>query len=64
MSAILRIHAALKAIFGRADHEAAGQFMRAPNSDLGGYSPLDLIKRGEEEVVADFLEDKLLGHPN
>ena len=34
-----------------------------PNSDLNGVSPQELIEGGHAEIVADLVEDALLGHP-
>lgn len=38
-------------------------WLNAPNPDLEGEAPLALLKNGEGEVVAELLEDTLVGQP-
>ena len=53
--------AALIALFGS---EGDGRiWLNTPNSDLDNTQPLELIEQGQGEIVAELLEDSLLGHP-
>lgn len=57
----LRIAAALNALFGS---EGDGRiWLNTPNPDLDNTQPLELIEQGQGEIVAELLEDSLLGHP-
>jgi len=38
-------------------------WLNTPNPDLDNTQPLEIIKRGQCEIVVDLLEDALLGHP-
>jgi hypothetical protein len=38
-------------------------WLNAPNPELEGATPLALLKSGEGEVVAELLEDSLVGQP-
>jgi hypothetical protein len=39
-------------------------WLNAPNKALPNHLPIDLIKEGRINVLADLLEDVLLGHPD
>lgn len=57
----VRIAAALIALFGS---EGDGRiWLNTPNPDLDNTQPLELIEQGQGEIVAELLEDSLLGHP-
>jgi hypothetical protein len=34
-----------------------------PNAQLDEESPLDVIRKGEAQIVSEFAEDMLLGNP-
>ena len=57
----LRLAAGLKALFGSEGN--ARIWLNTPNHDLDNTRPLELIEQGNGEIVADLLEDSLLGHP-
>jgi len=40
------------------------EFLDAPHPDLDGVAPRKLMKKGRAAVVAEMLEDALLGHPS
>lgn len=61
-SAVDRIGMALAAMFR--DDEKISLFLNSPNPDLDECSPNQLICRGKADVVAEMLEDMLLGHPS
>jgi len=57
----LRIAAGLTAFLGS---EGDGRiWLNTPNPDLDNTRPLELIEEGQGEIVAELLEDALLGHP-
>lgn len=56
-----RIGAALIRLVGSA--EGVRIWMNAPNPQLEGRSPLAVVVAGEGEVVAEMLEDMLVGQP-
>jgi CheY-like chemotaxis protein len=57
----LRLASGLNALFGT---EGNGKiWLNSPNPDLDNTRPLDLIEQGKVEIVAELLEDSLLGHP-
>ena len=57
----VRIATALIALFGS---EGDGRiWLNTPNPDLDNTQPLELIEQGQGEIVAELLEDALLGHP-
>ncbi len=39
------------------------RWLNAPNSELDNHSPLEIIRVGQAKVVANLVEDALLGHP-
>jgi len=39
------------------------KWLRMPNAQLDGKSPLDLMANDERQVVVDLVEDMLTGHP-
>ena len=39
------------------------KWLRMPNSQLDGDSPLDAIRAGESHVIGELVEDMLLGNP-
>jgi CheY-like chemotaxis protein len=57
----LRIAAGLIALLGS---EGDGRiWLNTPSPDLDNTRPLELIEEGQGEIVAELLEDALLGHP-
>jgi len=61
LGVFLRIASALMVKYGS---EAESRvWLNTPNPDLDNTQPLEIIKRGRCEIVADLLEDALLGHP-
>lgn len=40
------------------------RWLRLPSAPLDGRSPLDLIRAGEVDSIADLAEDMLIGSPN
>jgi hypothetical protein len=62
LAPLARIATSLVTLFGTADK--ARVWMNAPHPDLDGVAPLDLVKANKAGVVADLLEDALLGHPS
>ena len=57
----LRIATALVELFGSA--EKARIWLNAPHPEFDNTRPMKLIERRKFEIVADLLEDALLGHP-
>jgi hypothetical protein len=39
------------------------KWLRIPNAQIDDLSPLDVIRKGEVRVIADFAEDMLVGNP-
>lgn len=61
LGVFLRIAAGLTALFGL---EGDGRiWLNTPNPDLDNTRPLELIEKGRGEIIAELLEDALLGHP-
>jgi len=56
-----RINSALTAICGSPG--MAQLWLNTPNPDLDGARPTELIESGKAEIVAELLEDGLMGHP-
>lgn len=56
-----RIAAALRPLAG--SDEGMRMWLNAPNPDLEGHLPLELLQRGQGEIVAELLEDGLVGQP-
>jgi hypothetical protein len=61
LAPLARIATSLISLFGTAEN--ARVWMNAPHPELDGLAPLDLVKANSAVVVADLLEDALLGHP-
>lgn len=61
LAPLARIATSLVTLFGTADR--ARVWMNAPHPDLDRVAPVDLVKANKAGVVADLLEDALLGHP-
>ncbi|MGZ3447890.1 MAG: antitoxin Xre/MbcA/ParS toxin-binding domain-containing protein [Myxococcaceae bacterium] len=61
MSVLVRIATSLLALFGTP--EKARLWLNAPHPDLDHVAPLELVKVKKAVVVAELLEDALLGHP-
>ncbi len=61
LSVLLRIACALMDLFG--SENDARVWLNTPRSDLDKTPPMEFIKQGQSEVIADLLEDLLLGHP-
>lgn len=62
LSVLLRIATALTRLYS--SPEKARIWLNAPHPDLDKARPLELITGGKAEIVADQLEDALLGHPS
>jgi len=58
----LRILSALDYLFGFSSR-ARDEWLDAPNPDFDGLTPHELVAKGEYETLAEWLEDRLLGHP-
>ena len=43
--------------------EGLRMWLNAPNPELNNLTPLTLLKDGKAEIVANLIEDALLGHP-
>jgi uncharacterized protein (DUF2384 family) len=61
LSPFVRIATSLLALFGSA--EKARVWLNAPHPDLDQVTPIELVKGKKAAIVADLLEDALLGHP-
>lgn len=61
VSVLARIATSLTTLFGSA--EQARVWLNAPNPDLDKARPIDLVKKRKAELVAQLLEDALMGHP-
>jgi len=61
LSVFLRVASALMDNYGSKDK--AKIWLNTPNPDLDNLQPLEVIKKGQCEVIAELLEDALLGHP-
>lgn len=61
LSVLLRIACALMDMFGLEND--ARVWLNTPCSGLDNTPPMEFIKQGQSEVIADLLEDLLLGHP-
>jgi uncharacterized protein (DUF2384 family) len=62
LSVLVRIATALTTLFGTPQN--ARVWLNAPNPDLDKARPIELVKKRKAEVVAELLEDALLGHPS
>lgn len=61
LSVFSRVVSSLKSLF---DTQERGRiWLNAPNPNLDGVTPISLFERRKVEVVAELLEDALLGHP-
>lgn len=58
---LVRIAVSLLTLFD--DAEQSQDWLNAPHPELDNVAPIDLVKRKKASVVADLLEDALLGHP-
>lgn len=56
---IIRLYFGMHLLFG----ENSRIWLDTPNVDLDNLTPLDLIGQGDGEIVAELIEDALLGHP-
>jgi len=61
LSLLARIAAQLTRYIGSVEN--ARLWLNAPHPELDHARPLDLIRHGKGEVVAEIIEDALLGHP-
>jgi uncharacterized protein (DUF2384 family) len=61
LSVFVRIATALTTLFD--SPQKSRVWLNAPHPDLDGTRPIELLKKRKAEVVADLLEDALLGHP-
>ena len=61
LAVFARIATSLTTLFGTRDR--ARIWLNAPNPDLDGATPMSLLGKRKATVVADLLEDALLGHP-
>jgi len=62
LSVLVRIATALTTLFGSSQN--ARVWLNAPHPDLDKARPIELLKKRKAQVVADLLEDALLGHPS
>jgi hypothetical protein len=51
----------LRSIFSKDDFLA---WLERPNRELDDSSPMEIIKTGRAEIIADLVEDMLLGAPS
>jgi hypothetical protein len=58
-----RIAAAIKTITGGKLEQGLKIWLNAPNKALPDSLPVELIKKGRASMLANMLEDVLLGHP-
>ena len=61
LAVYVRIATALFSMFG--SEQKARTWLNAPNPDLDNARPKQLLARGKAAIVAELLEDALLGHP-
>lgn len=61
LSLFERIAAALLPLAG--SEEGLRMWLNAPNRDLAGHAPIALLSQGQGEIVAELLEDALVGQP-
>jgi hypothetical protein len=59
-----RIASAIKTITGGKLEQGLKIWLNAPNKALPDSLPVELIKKGHASVLANMLEDVLLGHPS
>ena len=57
-----RILSALGSLFGPRSKER-DEWLDAPNPDFDGLTPHELVANGRAVILAEYLEDRLLGHP-
>ena len=57
----LRLAAGLEALLG--SQQQARIWLNTPHPDLDKTRPLDLVEKRKAEIVAELVEDTLLGHP-
>lgn len=62
LSVFARIATALTTLFG--SPQKARVWLNAPNPDLDKARPIELLRKRKADVVADLLEDALMGHPS
>lgn len=58
---LLRIASSLLTLFDSPEQSRA--WLNTPHPELDHVAPLDLVKEQKAGVVADLLDDALLGHP-
>ena len=61
LAVFARIATSLLSVFG--GKEQARMWLNSPNPDLDETRPIELVEQKKPEVVAELLEDALLGHP-
>ena len=57
-----RIASALGSLFGFSSR-ARDEWLDTPNPDFDDLTPHELVANGKSEILAEWLEDRLLGHP-
>lgn len=62
LAVYVRIATALFSMFG--SEQKARTWLNAPNPDLDNARPKQLLERGKAAIVAELVEDALLGHPS
>ena len=62
LAVYVRIATALFSMFG--SEQKARTWLNAPNPDLDNARPKQLLERGIAAIVAELVEDALLGHPS
>jgi hypothetical protein len=62
LGVLIRIATALTTLFGTPEN--ARVWLNAPHPDLDTTRPIELVKQRKADVVAELLEDALLGHPS
>jgi hypothetical protein len=62
LGVLIRIATALTTLF--TTPENARVWLNAPHPDLDRTRPIELVKQRKADVVAELLEDALLGHPS
>ena len=62
LAVLARIATSLTTMFET--REQSRIWLNAPNPDLDRVTPMSLLAKGKANIVADLLEDALLGHPS
>jgi Protein of unknown function (DUF2384) len=50
--------------FDKVDKKAFRQWLNTPNPELSGFTPIQVIEKGQVEAVGDMVSAALLGQPS